>query len=68
MTTPDSSLQDIAHRQYEEGFVTEIEMETFPKGLSEEVVRMISAKKDEVSGFTTNCAPTIFKKMQDSTL
>jgi len=47
MTTPDSSLEQIANRQYEEGFVTEIEMETFPKGLSEEVVRMISAKKDE---------------------
>ena len=52
MTTPDSSLQDIAHRQYEEGFVTDIEMEIVPKGLSEDVVRLISSKKNEPEWMT----------------
>ncbi|MCK5883907.1 MAG: Fe-S cluster assembly protein SufB [Bacteriovoracaceae bacterium] len=32
---------------YKYGFVTDIETEEFPKGLSEEIVRMISAKKNE---------------------
>ena len=30
---------------YKYGFVTDIETETFPKGLSEETVRAISAKR-----------------------
>ncbi len=33
--------------RYKYGFVTDIEMERAPKGLNEEVVRLISAKKDE---------------------
>jgi len=33
--------------RYKHGFVTDIEMETAPKGLSEEIVRFISAKKGE---------------------
>ena len=38
-------LQD--KEDYKYGFVTEIESETFPKGLSEETVRAISKKKEE---------------------
>ena len=34
-------------RRYKYGFVTDIEMETAPKGLNEEVIRFISAKKGE---------------------
>ncbi len=34
-------------KEYKYGFVTEIETESFPKGLSEETVRAISAKKNE---------------------
>ena len=34
-------------REYKHGFITEIESETIRRGLSEEVVRLISAKKDE---------------------
>ena len=41
------TLQDVAERKYKYGFVTEIESETAPKGLGEEVVRFISAKKSE---------------------
>jgi Fe-S cluster assembly protein SufB len=40
-------LAAVASREYSEGFVTNIEMEIVPKGLSEDVVRMISAKKKE---------------------
>ncbi len=42
-----SSLEKLANREYQYGFVTEIEQEFIPKGLSEEVVRIISAKKNE---------------------
>lgn len=38
---------DILNSDYKYGFFTDIETEAFPKGLSEEIVRMISAKKDE---------------------
>lgn len=34
-------------REYEAGFETDIEMEFAPKGLNEEIVRLISAKKEE---------------------
>ena len=33
--------------QYKYGFETDIEMDKAPKGLSEDIVRFISAKKDE---------------------
>ena len=44
-----SELEKLASREYEYGFVTQIEMEKIPKGLSEETVRLISAKKSEPS-------------------
>ena len=40
-------LKDIAARDYQYGFVTDIESESLPPGLDEDVVRAISAKKDE---------------------
>ena len=40
-------LREAAERKYKYGFVTDIEMDTAPKGLSEDIVRFISAKKDE---------------------
>ncbi len=39
--------EDWAERDYEAGFVTDIEQETLPPGLNEDVIRHISAKKDE---------------------
>ncbi|MDF2097416.1 Fe-S cluster assembly protein SufB [Aquibaculum arenosum] len=39
-------VQSLGER-YKHGFVTDIEMETAPKGLSEDTVRFISAKKNE---------------------
>jgi Fe-S cluster assembly scaffold protein SufB len=37
----------LANREYKYGFVTEIETETIPKGLSEDTIRLISEKKNE---------------------
>jgi Fe-S cluster assembly protein SufB len=42
-----TDLQQLADREYEFGFVTDIETESIPPGLSEDVVRLISAKKNE---------------------
>jgi Fe-S cluster assembly protein SufB len=40
-------LQEVTTTDYKYGFVTNIDTEVIPKGLSEEVVRIISAKKNE---------------------
>lgn len=40
-------IEDKLATDYKYGFVTDIESEEFPKGLSEDIVRMISAKKNE---------------------
>ena len=40
-------LKELVKREYKEGFVTEIESNTFEPGLNEDVIRRISAKKDE---------------------
>jgi Fe-S cluster assembly protein SufB len=42
-----SSLLELTDREYKAGFVTDIESETIPPGLSEDVIRLISAKKGE---------------------
>src|SRR6059058_4333771 len=42
-----SSIESLISREYEAGFVTDIESDTLPPGLSEDVVRAISAKKEE---------------------
>jgi len=40
-------LEDRVAQEYKWGFVTDIESETIPKGLNEDIVRLISAKKNE---------------------
>ena len=40
-------LRDITRKEYKEGFVTDVEQEFIPKGLNEDVVRMISERKGE---------------------
>ncbi len=42
-----SSVEELVNREYKYGFVTDIEQDTAPPGLSEETVRFISAKKNE---------------------
>src|SRR5690348_5417242 len=49
MSISNETLQTVQSlgQKYEAGFVTDIESEFAPKGLSEEIVRFISAKKAE---------------------
>ena len=42
-----ATVQALVNQPYKYGFVTAIESDTIPRGLSEDVVRMISAKKNE---------------------
>ena len=45
-------LENIGEQEYKYGFTTDIETETIGKGLNEEVVRLISAKKGEPAWMT----------------
>ena len=47
MATPQSEVEILATQEYKYGFVTDIEQETVPPGLNEDVIRLISAKKHE---------------------
>ncbi len=47
MDGQDKILSELAGSEYKYGFTTDIETELIPKGLSEEIVRLISAKKKE---------------------
>ena len=42
-----SEILEQLGRRYDAGFVTEIESDSLPPGLSEDIVRALSAKKDE---------------------
>ncbi len=47
MTTATSTIEELANQEYKYGFVTELETDSAPRGLSEDTVRLISAKKNE---------------------
>src|SRR5919201_3728198 len=47
MSTSTETIEELATREYRYGFVTEVETETIPKGLNEDVIRLISEKKNE---------------------
>ena len=42
-----SAIESLVNKEYLYGFVTEVETDTIPRGLNEDVVRLISAKKNE---------------------
>jgi len=42
-----SSIDSLVNREYQYGFVTDVEADTLPPGVSEDVIRLISSKKDE---------------------
>lgn len=50
--TEDDLREDLQNKEYKYGFYTDIESETFPKGLNEEIVRAISKKKNEPEWMT----------------
>lgn len=45
--TSDEAIEDHINQPYAYGFVTDIESDTLPPGLNEDVIRFISAKKNE---------------------
>ncbi len=47
MSSNVNAIRDLAEREYKWGFVTDIEEERIPKGLNEDIIRLISAKKNE---------------------
>jgi Fe-S cluster assembly protein SufB len=47
MTTATNQIEELAQQEYKYGFVSDIEAEAIPAGLSEDVIRVISAKKQE---------------------
>jgi Fe-S cluster assembly protein SufB len=47
MSTNINTIRDLAERDYKWGFVTEVEEERIPRGLNEDIIRLISAKKNE---------------------
>jgi len=40
-------IQEVTSGEYKEGFVTDVEQEFIPKGLNEDIIRQISARKEE---------------------
>lgn len=40
-------INDITENEYKYGFVSDIEIEEFPRGINEDVVRLISKRKNE---------------------
>ena len=47
MSTDTNTIEALANREYQYGFVTAIEADSVPRGLNEDIVRLISAKKNE---------------------
>jgi len=47
MTEEKKHLEKIANQEYKYGFVTDIDADTIPKGLNEDIIRTISEKKNE---------------------
>lgn len=47
MNEQDAILDEVVNSEYKYGFVTNIEQEQAPKGLNEDIIRFISAKKEE---------------------
>ncbi len=43
----DKIIDELLNKEYEAGFITEIETETFPKGLNEDIIKALSKKKEE---------------------
>ncbi len=47
MSTTVNAIEALANQEYKYGFVTEVETDTVPRGLNEDTIRRISAKKNE---------------------
>ena len=47
MSNQSSNIEELVNKEYKYGFVTDIETDSVPPGLNEDVIRLISAKKEE---------------------
>ncbi|HLC25645.1 MAG TPA: Fe-S cluster assembly protein SufB [bacterium] len=47
MSASTNTIENLANQEYKYGFVTEIEADAIPRGLNEDIIRLISAKKNE---------------------
>src|SRR3990172_3123456 len=47
MSNQSKTIEALANQEYKYGFVTDIETDSAPKGLNEDIIRLISAKKNE---------------------
>ena len=47
MSAATNAIEALANQEYKYGFVTAIEADAVPRGLNEDIVRLISAKKSE---------------------
>jgi Fe-S cluster assembly protein SufB len=52
MSSSAPKIEEFVNREYEHGFYTDIEAEVVPPGLNEDVIRLISAKKNEPAWLT----------------
>ncbi|MCX8072419.1 MAG: Fe-S cluster assembly protein SufB [Candidatus Binatia bacterium] len=52
MPTSTAKIEELVSREYQHGFYTPIEEETVPPGLNEDIIRLISSKKNEPSWLT----------------
>src|SRR3982750_2804822 len=47
MSTATDTIEEFVNKEYQYGFVTDMEADAAPRGLSEDTVRLISKKKNE---------------------
>ncbi len=47
MSASSREIEKLIGQGYKQGFVTDLEADTFPPGLNEDVIRALSAKKNE---------------------
>ena len=64
MSSSVSAISDLIGRDYKEGFVTDVETDTFPPGLDEDVIRALSIKKNEPE-FMLDWRLSAFQRWQD---
>lgn len=50
--TEDELAKDLENQEYKFGFVTDIETEKVPIGLNEDIIKLISAKKMNLNGYS----------------
>jgi len=50
MATQLTSIETLANREYKWGFVTDIEQDSVPPGLNEDIIRLISARNSCSNG------------------